>query len=162
MKRFFAVSVLLLGLSASLVFAQGGADLAGSLEAFRVVMNEEGVENFLPADNARPSDVIEYRLTYTNKGDKALQNISITDPIPFGTVFIDASATQPDASQVEFSIDGGKAYQPWPILIKKTTKDGKEEFVEATPDMVTHIRWALNQSIEPEQRITVAYRTVIK
>ena len=67
-KRFFAVFVVVLGLSVTMAFAAGG-NLAGSLEAFRVVVTDDGVEDFLPADNARPNDTIEYRLTYTNTGD---------------------------------------------------------------------------------------------
>lgn len=161
-RRFFAVPVLVIGLSVSLAFAVSADDLMGNLEAFRVVVNEEGVEDFLSADNARPDDVIEYRLTYTNTGDDPLQNVHITDPIPVGTVLVYPSATKPDDGLVEFSIDGGKNYQPWPILVKQTTEDGEEKVVEATPDMVTHVRWALTETILPEQRVTVTYRTVIK
>ena len=160
-KRFFAVFVLVLGLSAAMALAAGG-NLAGSLEAFRVVVTEEGVEDFLPADNARPSDTIEYRLTYTNTGDEPVQNIFITDPIPFGTEFVHPAATELAEGDVEYSIDGGKTYHAWPILVKKTNENGEEEMVEATPDMVTHLRWALNEPIQPNQGITVTYRTVIK
>ena len=160
-KRFFAVLVLVLGLTASIAIAAGG-NLAGSLEAFRVVVTDKGVEDFLPADNARPNDVIEYRVTYTNTGDQPVQNIFVTDPIPFGTEFVHSSATKLKTGDVEYSVDGGKTYQPWPILVKKTNENGEEEMVEATPDMVTHLRWALTKPIEPKQGITVTYRTVIK
>lgn len=161
-RRFFAVPVLVLGLSVSLAFAASADDLMGSLEAFRVVVTEEGVEDFLPADNAHPDDVIEYRLTYTNTGDDPLQNVFITDAIPVGTMFVHPSATELADGRVEFSIDAGKNYQPWPILVKQTTEDGEEKVVEATPDMVTHVRWALTETVLPEQRVTVTYRTVIK
>lgn len=160
-KRFFAAFLLVLGLTASMALAAGG-DLAGSLEAFRVVVTDQGVEDFLPADNARPSDVIEYRLTYTNTGDQPIQNIFITDGIPFGTEFVHPSATELKTGGVEYSIDGGKTYHSWPILVKQTNESGEEEMVEATPDMVTHLRWALSEPVQPKQGITVTYRTVIK
>jgi len=160
-KRFFALFMLVLGLSVTMAFAAGG-DLAGSLEAFRVVVTDDGVEDFLPADNARPNDTIEYRLTYTNTGDQPVQNIFITDPIPFGTEFVHPSATRLATGDVEYSIDGGKTYHAWPILVQKTNESGEEETVEATPDMVTHVRWALSQPIQPKQGITVTYRAVIK
>ncbi len=160
-KRFFAVFLLVLGLTASMAFAAGG-DLAGSLEAFRVVVTDQGVEDFLPADNARPNDTIEYRLTYTNTGDQPIQNIFITDGIPLGTEFVHPSATELKTGDVEYSIDGGKTYQAWPILVKQTNENGEEELVEATPDMVTHLRWALSEPVQPKQGITVTYRTVIK
>ena len=161
-KRFFARFVLFLGLSASVVLAADSANLTGSLEAFRVVVTNEGVEDFLPADNARPNDVIEYRLTYKNTGGEPVQNIFIMDPIPPGMSFVHPSATQPDVGRVEFSIDGGKTYQGWPILIKQTTSEGVEKVVEAAPEMITNVRWVLNDTFQPKEKVTVSYRTVIK
>jgi uncharacterized repeat protein (TIGR01451 family) len=161
-KRFLALFVLVLGLSVSAALAADSAKLTGSLEAFRVVVTDEGVEEFVPADNARPNDVIEYRLTYANTGKEPVQNIFIMDPIPPGMSFLYPSATQPETGRVEFSIDGGKTYSGWPILVKKTTKDGVEKVVEATPDMVTHVRWVLTDTFQPKEEVTVSYRTVIK
>ena len=154
--------VVMLGLVVPVALASGSANLTGSLEAYRVVVADKGVEDFLPADNARPTDTIEYRLVYTNTGDEPIQNVLITDPIPIGTRLLHPSASQPKTGKVEFSVDGGKNFQPWPILIKKTTEDGKEVVVEATPDMVTHIRWALAEAIQPDGSITLTYRAVIK
>jgi len=161
-KRFLALFVLVLGFSVSAALAVDSAKLTGNLEAFRVVVNDEGVENFVPAENARPNDVIEYRLTYTNTGAEPVQNIFIMDPIPRGMSFVYPSATEPAAGRVEFSIDGGKTYQGWPILVKKTNSEGVEEVVEATPEMVTHVRWVLTDTFQPEEEVTVSYRTVIK
>ncbi|UCH83880.1 MAG: DUF11 domain-containing protein [Candidatus Latescibacterota bacterium] len=163
-KRFFAlfVFVLVIGLTVSAALAADSAKLTGNLEAFRVVVNDEGVEDFVPADNARPNDVIEYRLTYTNTGREPVQNIFIMDPIPPGMSFVHPSATEPADGRVEFSIDGGKTYQAWPILVKQTNDEGVEEVVEATPDMVTHVRWVLTDTFQPEEAVTVSYRTVIK
>ncbi|UCG51975.1 MAG: DUF11 domain-containing protein [Candidatus Latescibacterota bacterium] len=161
-KRFFAVFVLVLGLSVSAAMAADGARLSGSLEAFKVVVTDEGVEDFLPADNARPKDVIEYRLTYTNTGKDPVQNIFIMDPIPRGTELVHPSATEPGAGRVEFSIDGGKTYQVWPILIVEKTEDGTEKVIQATPDMVTHVRWVITNTFQPEEAVTVSYRTVVK
>jgi uncharacterized repeat protein (TIGR01451 family) len=161
-KYFLVVFVVVLGLIVPVALAAGSANLTGSLEAYRVVVGDKGVENFLPADNARPTDTIEYRLVYTNTGDDPIQNVLITDPIPIGTKLVHPSALHSKTGKVEFSIDGGKNFQPWPILIKKTTEDSKETVVEATPDMVTHIRWALTQAIQPDGSITLTYRAVVK
>jgi uncharacterized repeat protein (TIGR01451 family) len=146
----------------SAALAADSANLTGSLEAFRVVVNDEGVEDFLPAEDARPNDVIEYRLTYKNTGEEPIQNIFIMDPVPAGMSFVYPSATRPAAGRVQFSIDGGKTYQGWPILIKQTTNDGVEELVEATPEMVTNVRWVLTDTFQPSEKVTVSYRTVIK
>jgi uncharacterized repeat protein (TIGR01451 family) len=152
----------MLGVAVSFGLASASADLAGTLEAYRVVITDQGVEEFLPADNARPSDVIEYRLMYSNHGDQPIRNVLITDPIPAGTKLVHPSASKPAAGRVEFSIDGGKKFQAWPILTKKINENGEEEVVEATPDMVTHVRWALDGAIPPDGGVTLTYRTIIK
>ena len=161
-KHFLVVFAVVLGVVATAVLAFGSANLTGSIQAYRVVVADKGVEDFLPAENARPSDTIEYRLVYANTGDEPIRNVLITDPIPLGTRMIHPSATQPKTGKVEFSVDGGKNFQPWPVLIKKTTEDGKETVVEATPEMVTHIRWALADAIQPDGSITLTYRAVVK
>jgi uncharacterized repeat protein (TIGR01451 family) len=162
MKRISFALALGLAVSASLLRATNGEGLTGTVEAFRVVELEDGKESFLPADKARPKDVIEYRLTYKNNGTDLVQSIFITDPIPSGTKYIEASASQPDNGRVEFSIDGGGTYHNWPIEIIEKTNDGREVVKRATPDMVTHIRWTLNDTFKPEREITVSYRTVIQ
>ncbi len=161
-RHVFAFFAVVLGLSVSFGVAAGSANLTGSLEAYRVVVTNEGVEKFLPAENARPKDVIEYRLVYTNTGDEPIQQVLITDPIPIGTELIQPSASTPEHGRVEFSIDGGKSFKQWPILIKKTDEKGQEKLVEATPDMVTHIRWSLANAVQPDGAVTLTYRTVIK
>ena len=136
--------------------------LTGNIEAFQVIVTKDGKEDFQPAEKAKPKDIIEYRLTYKNSGTDPVQNIFITDPIPSGTEYIEASASQPDKGTVKFSIDGGKSYKSWPIEIIEKTKSGRENVTLATPEMVTHIRWTLTDTFTPEREITVSYRTLIK
>jgi len=154
--------VLVLCLSVPLLASASGGNLIGSLEAFRVIVADDGQENFLPADEAQPKDLIEYRLTYKNTGQDAVSNILITDPIPSGMQYIGESATDPREGRVEFSIDGGRNYQAWPIVIVETDSNGEEKTIEATPDMVTHIRWIIEDEFRPEGEVTVSYRTLIK
>jgi len=161
-KRFLSAIALVLLLTVSFAFAAKEEGLTGSIEAFRVVVTEDGRENFLPAAKAQPKDVIEYRLTYKNRGENEVRNIFITDPIPSGTQYIESSASLPVKGNVEFSVDGGKSYKSWPIEMVETTKDGREIVSYATPDMVTHIRWVVNETFTPEHEITVSYRTRIQ
>lgn len=159
MKRIsFALAIMLMPVA----HAASADGLTGTVEAFRVIAAGDGKETFLPADEARPSDVIEYRLTYKNSGIDLVRSIFITDPIPSGTKYIEASASQPIKGRVEFSIDGGRTYGTWPIDIIEKTSDGRQVIKRATPDMVTHIRWTLNETFKPEREITVSYRTVIE
>ena len=162
LKRFPVVFALVLSLSLSLAFAAKDEGLTGSIEAFRVITTEDGEEDFLPAQKAKPKDIIEYRLTYKNNGTDPVRNIFITDPIPSGTEYVEESASEPKSGRVEFSIDSGKSYHDWPIEITEETKDGRKVVKQATPEMVTHIRWTLTDTFKPEHEITVSYRTLIK
>jgi hypothetical protein len=63
---------------------------------------------------------------------------------------------------VEFSVDNGKSFQAWPVRVKTTDENGNEIWKEASPDMVTHIRWTLSDVLDPETEITFAYRAIIE
>jgi uncharacterized repeat protein (TIGR01451 family) len=160
-RAIFITALVAVGF-VTLVAASDQGPLRGNVEALRVVTQENGREVFLPADEARPKDVLEYRLTYANAGEITLRNISVVDPVPVGTEYIVRTATRPHEGAVEFSIDGGKTYHTWPIRIKEKTADGKEVEAEATPDMVTHIRWTIANDFEPETEITFSYRAIVK
>ncbi|NIM18794.1 MAG: DUF11 domain-containing protein [Candidatus Latescibacteria bacterium] len=155
-----AVLFLLLPMQAGAVKDDGG--LTGTIEVYRVVDAEGGGEKLLPAEEAHPKDIIEYRLVYKNNGGTPLKNISITDPVPEGTVYISKSAKKPQMGIVLFSIDGGSSYHHWPIRILTKTAEGKEEWKEAKPEMVTHIRWTIDDAIDPEQEIIVSYRAYVE
>lgn len=160
-RRAFFVVALVCFVSGSPAVA-GEGPLTGSVEALRVVTQDNGRVVFLPADKARPQDVLEYRVTYANMGDSTVRNVTVIDPVPAGTAYIARSATRPNEGTVEFSIDGGTTYHLWPIRIVKQTKDGTEVEVEAKPDMVTHIRWIIGSDFEPETEITFTYRAIVK
>jgi len=153
--------MLVASLFVTIAIASDGP-LSGSLEARKVVQQSSGREVLVPANEVNPEDVIEYRLTYANNGDTSLRNVSVVDPVPHGTEYISLSATRPEVGAVEFSIDGGKVYQVWPVVYTKTLEDGSEEQVEATPDMVSHIRWTISGDMQPESEITFSYRATVK
>jgi len=161
-RHAIIVIALVVMVFGSLAAAAGQGPLTGSVEALRVVSQDNGRDVFLPADEARPQDILEYRVTYANNGETTLRNVTVVDPVPVGTEYIGRSATRPNDGTVEFSIDGGKSYHTWPIRTKKTNAAGEEVEVEATPDMVTHIRWVIASDFEPETEITFSYRTIVK
>ncbi len=161
-RRVILMTALITGICLSLpVFADQGP-LSGNISAFRVITHENGREEFVSADEARPQDVIEYRLTYANRSETMLRNVTVVDPVPAGAEYINRSATRPYNGAVEFSIDGGKTYHNWPIRIKKANPEGELVEVIATPDQVTHIRWLITDDFEPETEITFSYRAVVK
>jgi uncharacterized repeat protein (TIGR01451 family) len=155
--------VLIIALSISPLPAVAGSDaLIGTVEAYRVATDRDGKDAYLSANEARPKDVIEYRLTYKNTSETAITNVSIIDPIPFGMRYVAASATDIRAGRVEFSINHGKSFHGWPVMRTVTAPDGTKTTIEATPDMVTHVRWVMAEALNPAKEITVSYRASVK
>jgi uncharacterized repeat protein (TIGR01451 family) len=155
-----AVLVLFLPLQVQADSNEGG--LTGIIEAYQVVVNDDGMERLLPAEKARPKDIIEYKLTYKNNGNTPLQNIVITDPVPSEAVYIAESAYLPREGSVRFSIDEGRSYHEWPVKVLIETADGEQVWKDATPEQVTHIRWTLDEAIDPDQGVVVSYRASVK
>jgi uncharacterized repeat protein (TIGR01451 family) len=158
-RAYFLIPLVVLVSSSALAVA---GPLEGRIEALRVVADDDGKEQFLAADEANPNDVIEYRLTYSNNGQQPIRNVSVIDPIPVGTNYVGATATAPDGGAVEFSVDNGSSFHVWPVRVKSTDENGEEVWVEATPDMVTHIRWLLANALDPEAEITFKYRATVQ
>ena len=161
MRRAVFLLTLAVGLITSLV-AIAADPITGTIEARKVVVGEKGEELFMPANEARPQDVIEYRLTYANTGAAAVKNIAITDPVPAGVQYVAKTAKNEKAHRVEFSIDSGKTFHAWPVKVTKKTADGKEVTADATPDMVTHIRWTLSGELKPASEVSFSYRAKVK
>jgi uncharacterized repeat protein (TIGR01451 family) len=157
-RALYLIPVLVL---VSSVAPAADAPLTGNIVAVKVVTDNSGEETFLPADEANPSDIIEYRLTYANSGDAALRNVSVTDPVPVGTEYLEQTATAAGGGVV-FSVDNGKTFHSWPVRVQTTDENGNEVTVDATPDMVTHIRWTISGELAPESDVTFAYRARIK
>ena len=160
LHRAVFMSVLVAGLITSFAFADN--PVTGSIEAVKVVVKDGGEEVYLPADEARPQDVIEYRLTYANHGEQAVSKLSVVDPVPVGARYVAKTAKSPQSANVQFSIDGAKTFHNWPVRVKKTDAKGREVWVDATPDMITHIRWTLSGDLAPADEIAFSYRAEIK
>ena len=161
MRRVAFMSALVVGLMPALAAIAGGP-VTGTIEAVKVIVGERGEEVFLPADEARPQDVIEYRLTYANSGAAAVRNVSITDPVPAGVRYVEKTARTAQAGAVQFSVDSGRTFHAWPVRVKKVAADGRESWAEATPDMITHIRWTLSGELKPAGEVTFSYRAKVK
>ena len=161
MRRVVFMSALVVGLITSLAAVAGGP-VTGTIEAVKVVVNEQGKEVYLPADEARPQDVIEYRLTYANRGDQAVSKLSITDPVPAGARYVAKTAQSPKSATVLFSADNATTFHKWPVRVKQTDAKGREVWVDATPDMITHIRWTLSGDLAPADELVLSYRAEVK
>ena len=161
MHRAVFVSALVAGLITSLT-AVADSPVQGTIQAFKVVVGDSGEEVYLPADEARPQDVIEYRLKYANHSDQAVSKLSITDPVPSGARYVAKTAQSPKSTSVLFSIDDAKTFHKWPVRVKKTDAQGHDVWVDATPDMITHIRWTMSGALAPADEISFSYRAEVE
>jgi uncharacterized repeat protein (TIGR01451 family) len=131
-----------------------------------VVTKEDGTkeEEFIEATEARPGQVVEYRVIVTNVSNETLpaSNALITGPIPNTTTYLAESATATSGeAKLEFSADGGQTFAEKP-LIEKTNDQGEKEMVEALPEEYTAARWAILVPLEPQQALTFKYRVTVK
>lgn len=157
-------AVLLLAIAAMFMAATaavGSGPLLGNIEAWKVVATQSGDETFVPAEQAAPRDLIEYRLTYANRGTSALKSVSIIDPVPAGTRYVSRTATQPRGGDVAFSVDNARTFHAWPVRVRKVV-DGRETWVDATPEMITHIRWNIADTLDPAGKVNLSYRAVVR
>jgi uncharacterized repeat protein (TIGR01451 family) len=162
------VLALVLVLLSSFVMAQS-EPVTVKLEAYvvSVVTKEDGTteEQFAEAKEARPGQVVEYRVVVTNVSDETLpaSNAVITGPIPSTTVYIADSATaSSESARLEYSADGGQTFSVPPVMIKVKDDQGQEVEVAATPEQYTAARWIILQALEPKQETIFKYRVTVK
>jgi len=107
-----------------------------------------------------PGDTILYTITATNVGDAIMTNPVITDPLPGGVSFI-ANSEEGDNAEIVFSIDGGNSYAPWPMYYSVRDSRGIITRKEARADMVTHIRWIIQENLEAGEFNISKFKVVV-
>ncbi len=137
-------------------------DLAGTMEAHKIILNKENREVAVSAEKVFPRDKIEYTLTYRNVGAADASGISLVGPIPPGTVYLDKTASNGAVVHPLYSIDGGKSYHRAPFTYVYVDASGKDQRKAATPDMYTHIKWDIDGSLGAGKDVVVSYRVQVK
>jgi uncharacterized repeat protein (TIGR01451 family) len=111
----------------------------------------------VPAETASPGDVVQYTLTYANRGDEMARDAAIDDPIPRGTTFVAGSAAN-EGARIVYSIDGGKTFAPAEGLTREVrSPSGEIEQRPAAPGEYTHVRWIIPQ-VPPGATGSVTFR----
>lgn len=163
------MKVLLIGFILFFTFVAAQSEpVTVKLEAYIVstITKPDGSteEQFTEAKEARPGQVVEYRVVVTNTSDETLpaSNAMITGPIPATTTYIADSATpSSEGARLEFSADGGQTFSVPPVMIMVKNDQGQEVEVEATPEQYTAARWTILQALEPKQELTFKYRVTV-
>lgn len=153
-----------LALVASALLWLGAAHAAGGLQLSNQVFQEIEVvgadgrpeSKTVPAATVVPGGEVFYVITYRNTGDKAADNVAITNPVPAELEFVAVLGPAP-VNQV--SVDGGKQYGALATL-SVIDAAGKPRPAQAAD--VTHVRWMLSTALQPGADGKVSFKARLK
>lgn len=114
-----------------------------------LVSTVDGEETFVETTEARPGQIIEYRLSATNTGDVSLPagSVTVTGPVPEGVQYVPDSATpSSDEYVLEGSSDGQNFAEP----------DAND-----TQTNYSILQWTLLNDLEPEASVELSYRVTV-
>ncbi|MEN7343796.1 MAG: hypothetical protein AAAFM81_12675 [Pseudomonadota bacterium] len=128
---------------------KGYIETKTTVEKESVVLDENGNERvaLVPVSKVLPGDVVIYTVSYTNIGEDGADNVTITYPISEELEYVADSAFAPGAS-ISFSADGGTTFDE---ISNLTVSIDGEDRAAAMKDL-THIRWVLNDVLDPGSR----------
>ena len=137
------------------------------LAAFVVttVTQDDGtvLETFTAAAEARPGQVVEYRVSVLNTSDETLPvgTVAVAGPVPAQSAYLADTASAADFVTTEFSADGGENFSAAPVMLTVTNEAGEEEQVVANPDQYTAVRWTLQEALPPGAEQLLVYRVTV-
>jgi len=160
--RFLLATLYVIGLLiSSQALASDQQLLTSKMDAFLVTLNDEGKEKFSSAEEVKPNDIIEYKLTYNNVSERPLSGLTITGPIPMNTYYVGDTNKTEISAKFLVSIDGGNTFEAEPVkrIIKK---DGEDVEVVIPPEKYTTVQWIPNSPINSQEEQVFTYRIQVK
>ena len=100
-----------------------------------------------------PGDQLVFILNYRNAGSAPAKDFIVTNPLP------SAVAYQGRGDGAQVSIDGGRSWGTLPAL-KVREADGR--WRNARPEDVTHVRWALKQTVAAGAQGKLSFRGIVR
>jgi uncharacterized repeat protein (TIGR01451 family) len=162
MKRLWLVSAAVALLVGSFAWAQDNP-VTVRLEVYIVslVTRDDGTreERFEQTTQARPGQVVEYRLIVGNVSSVTLSAgvVQILGPIPPGTTYVPFSATPSGETRLtEFAADEGVEFDEVNVFVEI---DGERSL--ADPKEYTFVRWTLLEELEPGMERVLRYRVTV-
>lgn len=116
-------------------------DIESILTAKKVELTDDKKERLIEAKSAKPGEVIEYVVTYNNKGKTAVRDVLATLPIPADTIFVRNSA-KPGTAKASLG-DGN--FSAIPLKRKVKLPSGKEEEIEVPFSEYKALQWSLGE-----------------
>jgi len=127
--------------------------VTSTLKAVRIVREANGSEKQLPAANAEAGALLEYQLTYANRGSGKVTGLLATLPIPRGTAYVEGSSRPP---RCDVSLDG-KAFAPPPLTREEKQPDGSTRKVAVPASQYRFLRWSV-PTLDKGQSVTLVAR----
>ena len=148
MRKLLLASALILPLL-GMSIGHADAPIQGTMQAF-VVEVEGEKESLKTADNVKPDELVEYQLTYVNKGTENINGLTVVGPVPEGTSYVSDTANADVAASLLVSIDGGKTFESEPVVRVETKSSGEVVEKVIPPTEYTHLKWQVEKAIEAD------------
>jgi len=157
--NLFSGLMFVMTVTGTAVAAQGSIEIKTEVKKVEIttVYGKKKVRE-VEAKTVVPGDELLYTVFFKNIDRVAVDNISITDPIPKGTVYKDGSAFGA-GTDITFSINGGKSYAAADEL---TVTNSKGETRRAQAADYTNISWVFKPKLAPGKTGTVQFRVILK
>ncbi len=142
-------------MSISMAFGQGAPKLELHVEDSKVNLTAAEIVDGAQVTYS-PGDTIQYVLTASNVGTGLMTDPEIVDPIPAGVTYVPKSA-RGDNTEISYSLNQGGTYMAWPPTYTVRNSKGILIKREATPEMITHIKWAIQKDLQPGEKSTMEF-----
>lgn len=164
MKNYLAIAIALTLSCLPLANTAFSADekLSVELKVFKLAKakNKQKLV-LLPAEKARPGDVLEYQALYKNTSKETLRNIQATLPIPAGMIYQAHTAKPKNMKKpLEASIDGIHFAKP-PLKRTVTLSNGKQEVQNLPYSEYRFLRWDVG-TLQAGESFTVQARVKVE
>jgi len=123
------------------IYAQVKKEVGANLAVQKVVVSPDGKEQFLPADQAAPDEILVYTAVYTNRTGGAVKGLVAMLPIPQGVAYLAGSAKPAGAKA---STDG-VTFQTIPLKRKVKLADGTENEVLIPTGEYRELQWNVSE-----------------
>jgi uncharacterized repeat protein (TIGR01451 family) len=124
------------------------------------VRRADRVVRLTDAGRVSRGETINYQVVSENTGGRAAKNYRAAAPIPAGTLLVGGSPSSA-GSTVSYSIDGGRAYSPQP-MIEERQPDGTMKLVPAPLSMYTHLRFESAAPLPAGGKLVASYQVRVK
>lgn len=122
----------------------------------RTAAEESAKGTTRPDTTVRPGDVLRYSLRFSNPTERALRNVTLSNPLPAALQLVAGSprASRADA-RLEFSADGGRTFSATPTI--EVVVEGRTVRRPVPPEQYTHVRWTVDGAVAPRSTVTAEY-----